>query len=216
MPRANSQGNASLTHVRMHTRTNPHPCFYVLSTFLPPFLESNGSVSQANENKPCQPVIRDKSCQHYMSKSLGGKCSHAVYVSLCECVSGCCERDESLRVKTIHMAMTTLHLALFISCVLYSVLLHTQHTQTCTISTAPSRTKCTVQLGGLMKAERTFMGKPNAKCHHIENQCLEVGHNRLQKHQTTAEEKYMSRLLNTHAKSVHKSSYAVGYCLPVK
>lgn len=71
-----------------------------------------------------------------------------------------------------------------------------------------------------MKAERTFMGKPNVLMPNViiskindwrwdTTDCIQM-------HQTRAEEQYISRILNSHAKSVHKSSYTVGYCLPVK
>lgn len=77
-------------YVWMWTHTNSHPRFYVLSTFLPLLLETNGFVSKMNETN----LVRDKSYLHYMNMSLSKRSAHMLWMLVNMCV--CCNRDESL------------------------------------------------------------------------------------------------------------------------
>lgn len=72
------------THVRMHTRTKPTPLLFMFCLhFCPRSWRVTALSARRIKTNPVKLVIRDKSCRHYMTKSLKGKWSHAVYVGLC-------------------------------------------------------------------------------------------------------------------------------------
>lgn len=112
-------------------------------------------------------VIRDKSCRHCMTKSLGGKCSH---VCLGVCVGRVaqemkihvgCEYENILQTgKTFHLTWSDL-ISTVSSC------LHISHTKMHYLYThTPFRTKCAA-IGNVIKEKRTYLGKPDAKYHHF-------------------------------------------------
>lgn len=151
----------------LHTRTNPHLPFYLMFCLnvCPDSYGVTALTARWIRTRRVRLVIRDKSCQHYMTKSLRGKCSHV-------CLGVCVGRvAQEMRIyvgyeyENIHMLQTgqTFHLSLCICLycftiydVIYTVssYLHTSHTKMHYLCTTPCRTKCTL-LG------RTYNGRKN-------------------------------------------------------
>lgn len=135
------------------------------------------------KTNPVRLVISDKSCQHYMNKSLRGQCAHTLHVILCLCESP--SQDVAFTGKTFHCQ--------FVSVVVYKTPI-SFYIQSCAVLLQHPSEQNVQYLGGLMKPESTSVGEPSAKCH-IKIRAR-VGYNRL-----------LSNALNKILEKIHFQAY---------
>ena len=157
------------------------------------------------KTNPVRLVIRDKSCQHYMSKSLLTVSVHMPCMLVCVC----CEGDDISELRRC-LWLISYRCLWDVAYTISKLHTHTHNRETCASYLQPPEPNVQ-HLRSLLPVNMML----NVIILKVSDWNLDTT-NYIQVHQTTAMEKYTSRLLNSHEQSVHTSSYTVDYRFPVK